>query len=461
MKKLFFLLIYSLMLFTGLVSANNLPPLASFTDDVNRDFFFAGETITFDGSGSIDQDEGGAYITRYRWKIDGVTMQDNSSSLFTTTFSLSVGQSSKTVQVSLEVRDDENTWTTSEGRMTKTYTIRRGQDRHFYLKDHLGSVRVTVDEEGEPIGYDDYYPYGLQMPTRSSNTSNPNDRYKFTGHERDTEAGLTFDYMGARTYDPLLGIFMQIDPLMEFSTPYSYVGGNPVNLTDPTGMSSEDCADRGVGDEFSAEFASPCTRAEVKQAEIEREKDKSEAESEKRQQVDPIRKPNPKVGEMEIFGEDYIGFGLYLMWRMSHPQASKEVAVEHLAFLLEDENGAFSLVIFNPGFLGSKWNTVGSMPSPWGLNKETGRYSWQGEDIIAIIHTHPGYTREDGVVIGGSNIPSTPDKYLAASYNIPCYIISNTGVTYINKQGTPQNVGSRNKFFNNSNAIIYEALTRN
>ena len=175
------------------------------------------------------------------WTIDGAYYYSSTVSL---SFSLAPGQSSRTLTVKLKVRDDENTWTTSEGRMTKTYTIRRGQNRHFYLKDHLGSVRVTVDEEGEPLGYDDYYPYGLQMPTRSSNTSNPNDRYKFTGHERDTEAGLTFDYMGARTYDPLLGIFMQIDPLMEFSTPYSYVGANPVNLTDPTGMSSE-CANRG------------------------------------------------------------------------------------------------------------------------------------------------------------------------------------------------------------------------
>ena len=275
----------------GLARANNLPPLASFTDDVNRDFFFAGESVTFDGSASIDQDEGGAYINYYRWRVDGVIVhQGSSASQYTTSFSLSVGQSSKTVQVSLEVRDDENTWTTSEGRMTKTYTIRRGQDRHFYLKDHLGSVRVTVDEEGEPLGFDDYYPYGLQMPTRSSNTSNPNDRYKFTGHERDTEAGLTFDYMGARTYDPLLGIFMQIDPLMEFSTPYSYVGGNPVNLTDPTGMSSE-CANRGHrGIEDLEAYLVECgsqtalTHKTDPRKELTREKDKGENEQSKSQE---------------------------------------------------------------------------------------------------------------------------------------------------------------------------------
>lgn len=47
----------------------------------------------------------------------------------------------------------------------------------------------------------DYYPFGLTMPGRSPNTANPNDNYKFTGHERDDVANLTLDYMGARFYN--------------------------------------------------------------------------------------------------------------------------------------------------------------------------------------------------------------------------------------------------------------------
>ncbi len=52
--------------------------------------------------------------------------------------------------------------------------------RHKF-KDHLGSIRTTVNESGAVVGYDDYYPYGLIMPGRSSNTANPNADYKFTG----------------------------------------------------------------------------------------------------------------------------------------------------------------------------------------------------------------------------------------------------------------------------------------
>ena len=45
--------------------------------------------------------------------------------------------------------------------------------------------------------------------------------------------------MNARGMDPVTGRFLQIDPLMQFASPYVYAGNNPVSLTDPTGMSTE------------------------------------------------------------------------------------------------------------------------------------------------------------------------------------------------------------------------------
>jgi len=85
----------------------------------------------------------------------------------------------------------------------------------------------------------DYYAFGLTMPGRSSNSANPNDSYKFTGHELDDEAGLTLNYMGARYSDPILGgRFLSIDPLASkypSLSPYAYVANNPVNAFDPDG----------------------------------------------------------------------------------------------------------------------------------------------------------------------------------------------------------------------------------
>jgi len=116
-----------------------------------------------------------------------------------------------------------------------------GSQRRYFLKDHLGSVRSTVDQNGNVDGYDDYYPFGLTMPGRSSNSANPNDAYKFTGYEQDDEAGLNLYHASARGYDPVLGRFLQIDPLADQFpewTPYHYVHNNPLNLIDPTGMAA-------------------------------------------------------------------------------------------------------------------------------------------------------------------------------------------------------------------------------
>jgi hypothetical protein len=43
------------------------------------------------------------------------------------------------------------------------------------------------------------------------------------------------EYAGARFYDPLLGTFLTHDPARQFANPYSYGGGDPLNLSDPTG----------------------------------------------------------------------------------------------------------------------------------------------------------------------------------------------------------------------------------
>ena len=84
--------------------------------------------------------------------------------------------------------------------------------RYYYLKDHLGSTKVTVDANGNVDGYNDYYPFGMTMPGRSSTNSSFDGRYQFTGKERDFgETG--YDYFGARYYDSFIGRWLQVDPL--------------------------------------------------------------------------------------------------------------------------------------------------------------------------------------------------------------------------------------------------------
>jgi RHS repeat-associated protein len=92
----------------------------------------------------------------------------------------------------------------------------------------------------------DYLPYGTENAPANF-TSTCSTRYKFTGYERDEETdynnlGHGLDYAFARYYNPRLARFMSADPLAgDIADPqslnrYAYVGNNPINFTDPTGM---------------------------------------------------------------------------------------------------------------------------------------------------------------------------------------------------------------------------------
>jgi len=114
--------------------------------------------------------------------------------------------------------------------------VNESPTRFYYLKDHLGSIRMTVDGSGNVVGYDDYYPYGMTMTGRSLVPPNSDSRYKFTGKERDVSTGL--DYFGARYYDSWRGQWGQVDPMAEKFvgwSPYNYSINNPLRFIDPKG----------------------------------------------------------------------------------------------------------------------------------------------------------------------------------------------------------------------------------
>jgi RHS repeat-associated protein len=104
------------------------------------------------------------------------------------------------------------------------------------MTDLLGSVRYLG---GSATGYKlDYYPYGGVI----LDTDTGDDRYQFTGKERDAESGL--DNFGKRYFGSSLGRFMTPDPLLNSGQPwspqtwnrYAYVENNPLRYTDPTGL---------------------------------------------------------------------------------------------------------------------------------------------------------------------------------------------------------------------------------
>jgi len=110
--------------------------------------------------------------------------------------------------------------------------------------DHLGSPRLVTNQNGQKIGYHEYYPFGVEAFTAGS-VAEGSSRH-FTGHERDadpTNGNKDVDYMHARFYTATMGRFLSVDPVMETEKAgeplqwnrYAYVMNNPINQTDPTG----------------------------------------------------------------------------------------------------------------------------------------------------------------------------------------------------------------------------------
>ena len=118
-------------------------------------------------------------------------------------------------------------------------TVRPNGGVDYFVKDHLGSVRVIVDQAGTVREQNDYYPYGERCPESTYAVSSVN-RYKFNGKEEQTVGDLGMLDYGARMYYKEGRIFLQQDRFAEkyYSlSPYQYAAGNPIKNVDINGDS--------------------------------------------------------------------------------------------------------------------------------------------------------------------------------------------------------------------------------
>ena len=125
---------------------------------------------------------------------------------------------------------------TSEGRMKydESESIYHAE---YFLKDHLGNVRVVLNTDPERLliaQITDYYPFGGEIPISGTDDN----QIKYNSKELQTEAGLGWYDYGARFYDGQLGRFHSVDPMTherEWLSPYNFCSLNPINRVDPNG----------------------------------------------------------------------------------------------------------------------------------------------------------------------------------------------------------------------------------
>ncbi|MEE1767969.1 nucleic acid/nucleotide deaminase domain-containing protein [Streptomyces sp. JV185] len=115
-----------------------------------------------------------------------------------------------------------------------------GSKLSFLAADHHGTSSIAMDATTQDVTKRYTTPFGASRGAKS--TTWPDDK-AFLGKPADTTTGLT--HIGAREYDPSIGQFISVDPVLDLGqhqslNGYAYGNNNPVTSADPTGMWIDD-----------------------------------------------------------------------------------------------------------------------------------------------------------------------------------------------------------------------------
>ncbi len=111
---------------------------------------------------------------------------------------------------------------------------------HYLVGNHLGSVSLELDEVGDVISYEEYFPFGgTSFVAGRSARDVKLKEYRYSGKLRDDTTG--FYCYEHRYYAPFIGNWLSPDPMgpIDGLNLYRFVHNNPIRFTDPDGLETD------------------------------------------------------------------------------------------------------------------------------------------------------------------------------------------------------------------------------
>ncbi|MGI5146327.1 polymorphic toxin-type HINT domain-containing protein [Plantactinospora sp. CA-294935] len=208
------------------------------------------QTLTWDPEGHLETSTDDTGETRYIYDADGNRL-------------IRRDPTGKTLY--LPGQEIRHTYATNANVCTRYYThggaivaSRTNGELSWLTADPQGTAQVAVTAITQTPTVRRQLPFGAP---RGADPAWPNDK-GFVGGTRDN-TGLT--HLGAREYDPQIGRFISVDPIMDLTDPqqihgYTYANNNPITLSDPDGL------DPGGGQACDNGHCSPSWGADVGQS---------------------------------------------------------------------------------------------------------------------------------------------------------------------------------------------------
>lgn len=108
---------------------------------------------------------------------------------------------------------------------------------HYLIGNHLGSVALELDEAGDVISYEEYFPFGGSSFIAGRNARDVKLKdYRYSGKVCDDATGFyCYEY---RYYAPFIGNWLSPDPLgpVDGLNLYRFVRNNPIRFIDSDGL---------------------------------------------------------------------------------------------------------------------------------------------------------------------------------------------------------------------------------